>query len=568
MATSLNLGGLSTVGGVSRLLGTNSKLDTEALLTAAYEARRAPAVRLERKIAGNEAKAAALGELRGALEELKRSLGGLRNPPGALGVRENLFEAREAFLSSSTATAPGTLLGIDLGHGAARGSFSLTVDRLATAEKRVSASLAAADTPLADAWNGGAELGGALLVGLAGGAPERVAVDGTMTVLDLRDAINAVSRDSGVVASVIKVADGDHRLVLSGGETGRAIALASETGGDDVLASMGLSQVQAALTSRVTVDGVTVERASNTIDDLHDGMTISLYKAEPGTTVTVGVEPGLGAIKDGIGTFVDAYNAVRGIIDRHNAIDPSGKVGEDAVLFGDRVLRSLSASLSALAGSRATGVESGSLATLRDIGIGFDAGNRLAVDEAVLDRKLLADLDGVRSVLEFGFASSSPELRVLGRSNALADTSFTVDIVDADGDGLPEAASFDGVAASIEGASIKGQPGSAYDGLVLAWAGQGSTSIDVEVGVGIADRLFNALEEALDTLDGPIQRAVGDLETANEAYRRQVARIDERAEAARARLTERFAAMEAALGLADAMLQQVRAQMDAMTASN
>ena len=62
-----------------------------------------------------------------------------------------------------------------------------------------------------------------------------------MTVHDLRDAINAVSRDSGVTASVVKVADGDHRLVLTGAETGCAITLGSEPGGDDVLAKMGLT---------------------------------------------------------------------------------------------------------------------------------------------------------------------------------------------------------------------------------------------------------------------------------------------------------------------------------------
>jgi flagellar hook-associated protein 2 len=568
MATGLSLGSLSTTGGTSRLFGTNSQIDTETLVKAAYEAKRAPAVRLESRIADNEAKAAAYTELQGLLESLRSSLAGLRNPPGILGIQDNLFEAKEAYLSSSTATAPGTLLGVDLDPAAALGSFDMVVERLATAEKQMSASASGTATTLADAWNGGTAFAGGLLVGLAGGPQQRIAVDGGMTLQDLRDAINAIGRDSGVTASVIKVAEGDHRLVLTGTETGRAISLASESGGDDVLATMGLAQLQPAQTSRVLVDGVAIERSGNTIDDLYDGMTISLYKAEPGTTVTAGVEPALDAVKEGIGSFVDAYNAVRDFITQQGTIDATGEVGDEAVLFGDRVLRSLSTSLATLAGGRATGAASGTLATLRDIGIKFDSQNRLEVDESTLDRKLLADLPGVRGVLEFGFTSSSPELRVYGRSNALADTAFTVAIVDADGDGVPESASFDGVAAEIAGNKLKGGAGTAYEGLELAWVGQGSSSIDVEVTQGIADQLFNALDAALDEFGGPVAQTIEDLEASNETCRQQIAVIDQRAEAARMRLIERFSAMETALSLANAMLEQVRAQMDAMTANN
>jgi flagellar hook-associated protein 2 len=566
MATTLNLGSLATTGGVSRLTGTSSKLDTEALVTAAYEARRAPAVRLEGRIARNEAKAAAFDELRGLLDKLEDALAGLRNPPGTLGVDDNLFEAKQAVLSSSTTTAPNTLMGVDIGNGAAAGTFDLTIERLAAAEKRSTSSIGGAGVTLADAWNGGAAFSGTLLVGLAGGAQERVAVDGGMTLADLRAAINAASGRSGVAANVIKVGDTDHRLVLTGTETGRALALASDPGGDDVLGKLGLSQVQAAQTSRVVVDGIAVERAGNTIGDLYDGVTLSLFRAEPGTTVKVGIEPDLAAIKDGIQGFVEAYNAFRDFAAQQNAVGSSGEVADDAVLFGDRVLRLLAADLAALVGGGAAGVAPGALATLRDIGISLDGNNRLVLDGSRLDQKLLSDLDGVRGVLEFRSQIGSPDLRILGRTNALTDTGFRVDIVDEDADGVPESASIDGVAADVAGGSIKGRAGTAYEGLHLAWVGKGSAGIDVTVGIGLADRLFNALGEALGDPDGPIRQAVDDLNATNEAYRKQIAVIEQRAEATRARLVERYGAMEAALSLAEAMMRQVQAQMDAMTA--
>lgn len=565
MANELSVGNVSTSTGATRLFGTNSKIDTETLVKAAYEAKRLPAVRLERKIEQNDAKAAAYGELRDLLTDLKTAVAGLRNPPGADRARDNLFEAKEAYLSSSTTTAPGTLVGVDIEPGAASGSFDIVVERLATAEKRLSASVAGNTAKLADAW-GGATFAGELRLGLAGGAERTVAVSGDMTLANLKDAINAVSADTGVKASILKLGDGDHRLTLTGAETGKALALANGTG-DDVLGRMGLTTTQAAQGSRVLIDGVAVERSGNTITDLNEGMTVSLFRAEPGTTVTVGVEPSLAPIKEGITGFADAYNAIRGFIDRNTALDDSGKAKSDAVLIGDRVLRSLSDSLAGLIGQGVPGMAAGGLATLRDIGISLDENNRLAVDDAALDKKLLADLDGVRGVLEFGFKASSAEVRVLNRSNALRDTSFSLAIT-ASPDGSPSAATFDGVPAEIVGGRIKGVAGTPYEGLELAWVGKGPATIAIAARPGIADRLFNAVDDALNEAGGPLQRAIDDLGGLSETYRRQIATIDERAEAARERLIARFTAMETALALANAMMEQVRAQMNAGSSNN
>ncbi len=479
MANELGVGSLSTSSGATRLFGTNSKIDTETLVKAAYDAKRLPAVRLERKIEQNDAKVAAYGELRGLLADLKTAVAGLRNPPGALGVRDNLFEAKEAYLSSGTGTPADSLVGVDVDPSAAVGAFDIKVLQLATAEKRSAASVGGAATTLAGAWNGGAAFAGELSLGLAGGTAKIVAVSGDMNLADLRDAINAVAGETGVKARILKLSDTDHRLTLTGAETGKAITVANGTG-DDVLARMGLTVTQAAQGSKVEIDGVQIERAGNTLTDLQDGMTVSLYRAEPGTTVTVGVERSLAPIKEGITAFVDAYNAVRGFVDRSTALDDSGKAKDGAALVNDRVLRTLADNLSGLVGDSVRGTPAGGLATLRDLGIKVDEGNRLSVDGATLDKRLLSDLDGVRNVLEFSFSADSAEIRVWSRTNALRDTSFSLAITDANNDGVADSATFDGVAAEIVGGRIKGAVGTAYEGFELSWIGQGSTTIVVE----------------------------------------------------------------------------------------
>jgi flagellar hook-associated protein 2 len=458
-------------------------------------------------------------------------------------------------------------VGVSVANLAAAGSFTLEVTRLATAHKLSARPLGAVGQTLAEAWNGGAAFAGTLELGLAGGAKAAIAVDGGMSADDLRAAINAVAAQTGVSASLLSVSATDRRLVLSATETGRAIEL-GDAGGDAVATLIGPATLQAAQTALLTVDSVPLERAGNRIDDVLPGVTLDLYRAEPGAEVAVDIQPSLVAAKERLVGFVEAYNELRDFVVRQSAVGAGGQVGEDAVLFGDRTLRALGQSLGGVVGGAVPGLAAGALSTLRDVGISLEAGGRLRIDEATLDSRLLSRLDEVRRVFEFTATASSGELAVYARTNALSDLDFAVAVTDADADGRAEAATLGGVAAIVDGGIIEGAPGTAYEGLKLIWTGRGSATIDLTVSQGLADRLYNTIDAALDQIDGPIQRSQADIEAANQDYARQIERIDERATRARELLIERLSAMESALSLANTMLTQVRAQMDAMNQSS
>ena len=133
---------------------------------------------------------------------------------------------------------------------------------------------------------------------------------------------------------------------------------------------------------------------------------------------------------------------------------------------------------------------------------------------------------------------------------------------------MPDAVTIDGVPAEYSGGTIRGVAGTPYEGLKLIWTGHGDASIDLSVSQGVGDRLYNAIDQALDLFDGPVQQAIDRLGAASTSYTQQIERIEERATRARERMVERLAAMESALGLANTMLSQLRAQMDAMSGAN
>ncbi len=574
MSNNIQFGNFQLDGYTVRLFGTSSKLDTDQLIQGLVEAKRIPAVRFENRISRNEARIAALEEMRGLLQDLRAAVAGLRNPPGYFGVEDNLFENKDVFFSSNTTTAPTDLLAISAANRAQPQSFDLVVERVAKAHKLSSDGVQAPDQLLRDAFNGGTDFSGTFALGLAGGSTAQVTVDGTMTIYDLRDAINAVTDVSGVRASVLKVSDTDYRLVLSAEETGKAITF-SQVSGDPVTDIVGFTtsggaiknELQAAETALIQLDGVQIERTSNVIDDVLEGVTFNLFQADPNTTVSVSIERSAAAAKQAIVSFVEAYNAFRDFVDVQRRIDEQGQVAEEAVLFGERVLREVTSAVSSIVTGSVDGLAASAPKSLAEIGITMNDQNRLVIDETRLDTALVQDFDGVRRIFEFAFDADSPDLTPYTRTNALQDRTFTVEIVDSDGDGVIESATLDGIAADVSGGTITGAAGTPYEGLVMIWTGQGNATINVSITQGLADRLYNALEGALDELDGSVSGRIEELEEEIERYREEIQDIETRVETFRQSLIRKFAALEEQMALLDGMLSQVRSMADAMFGS-
>ncbi|MFW5833771.1 MAG: flagellar filament capping protein FliD [Pseudomonadota bacterium] len=547
----------------ARMSSMSSGLDTEALIGAMVDAKKIPAVRFEQKIEVGEAKVLAYEELQGALTAMQSALEGLRNPPGLMGADENLFERKDAYFSSNTTTQPATLLGIQATNAADVGSFDLRIGGLATSHKVMSNAVA---DPAA--------LGlaaGTLTLGLGSGTTADIAVDDTTTLSGLRDAINAQRDTTGVSASILKVSDTEQRLVLTGQETGldQTITVAGDAANLTMLGFADpANELQAAANAEFWVDDIAVERPTNTITDLYDGLTIDLYQAEPGTTVTVEVEANYAEAREQVQTFVDAYNDLRDFIDQQTAVGETGDVDKLAApLFGDSVLRSLTQSLGLELGSAVQGLGADAPSTLGELGITLERDNRLKLDTAKLDELLLTDPKAVRRVFEFDATIDNPDLAIYDRPNSLPSNAFTVEKVGADwilDDGT------DTITLEASGGTLKAPGDSSYAGLTMFYVGAADPTapITIQATQGIADRLYNVIENATGVVDGTLAEAIESTEGQIETWQEDIDRINERADAYREVLIERFGRLETALSLSESMLNQIRTQTDAMFASD
>ncbi len=531
---------------------STSNLDSEALIEAAVQQRLAPADRLEVEIAEEEAKVAAYEELQSLTSAAASSAGTLRNPDDG---GADVFESKLAYVSSSNGTDPNSLVGVTVNEEAQAGSYDLEIVQTAEAQKVSGGDMASRDADLG--------LSGSFSIAAEGAAGATIDVTATMSLDEIAEAINAEAEATGVSASVIKVSDTAYRLVLSAEDTAKSISVSDTTG--TVLQDLGLTladgsfadELQAAQPAIIRLDGVEITRDDNEIDDILDGVTLYLYEAEVGTTLQVDVETNLSAIIEDINALVEDYNAYREFVLRQQEVGEEGEVSAEAALFGDTLLRNLNAQVSSALTSYD---DTAALSSLADIGLTFDENNYLVVDDAALEEALLSDLEGVESLFQFQMTASSGDLEVLRNGSGPAEQSFTLDItVDAQGNVTSAAVGGDTSLFTVDGSRLIGAEGSPYDGLVLVFTGDQSTSIDVEISRGIAEQLYGSFAAYGDTQEGQIQEVIESAEDSIDAMSDQVLDIERRAEDYRQRLIEYYAYLESQIAEANRLKDQLQA---------
>jgi flagellar hook-associated protein 2 len=579
MATNINFDTLKVdSSGRASFSGLGSGIDLQGTVDSIIEAKRIPIDRIEQRISDNQVNVAALQDLSSLTRTFKSTVEQLR---GAITFDRSadIFEAKQAFATTSrddsaTPSAAADIVGVTLTNAAQATSHSIEVQQIAAAHKVASDSVAG-DLDDELAYSGTFEING-----------QEITAEATDSLFDLRDRINAAS--AGVTASIVTISDDEHVLILTADDTGTDAEISVADTGGSVLQDLGIidgagdfqNELQAARNAELLVDGLgtTIERQSNTVDDVFAGVTLSLFKAEVGTTINLDVESDLNQVKSAIVDFVDAYNELRAFINQQALTDvPEDDETGAGILANTSVLSEVRSRLSAAVGGVVDGSDP-TLSVLAEIGITFQTasqagdpllGNTLTIDEATLDEALLNQSDAVRTLFSFQMSSSSPNVALVGFD---ANTSYT-------GGGYTLNVAYSGgaiVSANINGASDGSDDGSvtvsgkvltvvdgAAEGLKLLYTGSSAESgIQLDLSVGIGAQLYSAADGLVDETAGLLTNEIASLETQNDSGQERIERMEEHLERERERLLARFVAMETALATMNRLLDSLRQQID------
>jgi flagellar hook-associated protein 2 len=408
--------------------GIGSGLDINGIVSQLMAAERLPLTALENREKAFNQKLSAFGQVRSALATFQTALTKLGD-----GSR---FEALSATASDTT------VLGASAGGTATPGSYQIEVQQLAQQHKLASAGVATTDDVIGSGTLtiqfGSYDSGSNTFTANADKAAKSITIDpANNTLAGVRDAINAAA--AGVTATIVN--DGSaagNRLVLTSTDSGAANSLKIDVADDDgngldgsglsalaydptAAAGSGknLSQVAVARDALLTIDGIAVAQATNTIRNAIDGVTLNLAQTNVGQPLTLNVARDAGAVKTAVQEFVDAYNSAAGTLRKLTAFNGVG--AENGVLLGDSTARSIQARMRGLLNEQ---IDSGSsLTTLSQIGVGFQSDGTLALDSARLDTAIETGFDGIAAL--FAKAARTTDSLVSssnGTSNTLPGT--------------------------------------------------------------------------------------------------------------------------------------------------
>jgi flagellar hook-associated protein 2 len=360
--------------------GLGSGLDTQAIISALLAVERRPVTALNQKKSSFKTQKSLFGDLDQKLETLRDLANGLRKSIGFLGFSAEVD--RDDYL---TATA---------NESAAKGTYDIEVLNLATTQVNHSDGEADKDTTT---------FGSGTLEFTIGGTSTFVEIDGTNNTLQgIVGAINAAGID--VQASVLDTGSGatPFKLIVNGSETGvaNAVTIALDTGSQalqDLMDELNANQVSTAEDAQFTLNGITVNRSSNTVADAITGVTLNL-KGEQLTdpiTTKLTISPDPTSTGNKVDDFVNAYNEIVDFAESQGQVDDDGNANNP--LFGDSMLRSIRSSLRIIVGSTFdTGNTSYSL--FSQIGITSDREGRLTFNRGTFDTALETDEDAVRKL--------------------------------------------------------------------------------------------------------------------------------------------------------------------------
>lgn len=292
--------------------GLGSGLDVSGIVSQLMSLERQPLVRLNQKEAQAQAEISAYGALKSGLSSLQKAMEKLADP--------------ETFQATKATSSDVDVFTVTSDTDALTSLYNVTVNRLAQQHKLGSGEFASTTT------FGGAA--GDELTLTVGSDSFTLDLSTAKTLEEIQSAINVGSNETGVTAGLITGDSGNQTLVLTSGSTGYDNRVQLSFGGSLNASTFNFSMLnrdaddqllasEAELDASLTVDGVSVTRASNSISDVIDGLTMNLKSAGQ---ANVSIAADSAVAKSAVSGFVAAYNSLRDQLSTLGANGASGSV--------------------------------------------------------------------------------------------------------------------------------------------------------------------------------------------------------------------------------------------------
>lgn len=256
-----------------------------------------------------------------------------------------------------------------------------------------------------------------------------IEIDSSNNTLEgLRDTINAA--DKGVQASI--VFDGaKHRLVMTAPSgvkneiqitVEESSATPTNTDGDGLsrfafntgIASLAAVENQSGADALLVVNGLTVTRETNSVDDVISGLTLDIMKPAPGSPINITISHDKAFAEQNVRDFVAAYNTFL------DEVKPLFKADEKLVeaeekfgsLKGDALAKSVLSQFRSTIASAVPGLTDSNFSALTNVGIRTERDGSLSINETDFTKAFAERFTDVQKLFAPSTNSSSTEITV------------------------------------------------------------------------------------------------------------------------------------------------------------
>ena len=158
--------------------------------------------------------------------------------------------------------------------------------------------------------------------------------------------------------------------------------------------------LQEAKDAVLEVNGISILKQTNTIDDVFDGMTFELLDDSGGKEITLTVSRSSGDVSGALTGFVGAYNGVIGFLTSQFSFDPTADDGAPPILNGDSAARSIQQRLKQFVTGRLPGLTGATVSALGELGVeSSEETGLLSMNTSKLDGLLSSDPAAVERLL-------------------------------------------------------------------------------------------------------------------------------------------------------------------------
>ena len=358
-------------------IGVGSGLDLSALLKDLRTSEEAALTTITTRQSRESSRLSAYGQLSNVIEKLQTAA--------------KAFEGTTTFGQFAT-TQTGESFTSSATSKAVAGTYKINVQSLASSQ-----TLIAAGQADKAAQNG---TGGDITFTLANGESKTVSLGNGTSLNDIAAAINA-DPELGINATIINDGDANtpFRLMFTTAETGTQAAISnikvSNNDGDlGNLLDIDKMSEQAATDAQVEINGIVISNGSNTLEDVIEGVTLNLSKAD-GEVQTLTVSKDDDKAKAAIKSFVDAYNSAQAFIKTNTAYN---EASGGSVLIGDSTTRTAQTRLRDILNIEAD--SGGVFSRLSEIGITTQIDGSLKIDDEKLSKALDTNRDDVAKLFQ------------------------------------------------------------------------------------------------------------------------------------------------------------------------